>query len=41
MWTSRAEHSDLMLLLARTGDGSGKRSEQLTTFLVDMRDQPG
>jgi len=41
MWTSRAEHSDLMLLLARTGDGSGPRSKQLTTFLVDMRDQPG
>lgn len=41
MWTSRAEHSDLMLLLARTGDGSEPRGKQLTTFLVDMRDQPG
>jgi acyl-CoA dehydrogenase len=41
MWTSRAEHSDLMLLLARTGDGTGPRGKQLTTFLVDMRDQPG
>ena len=41
MWTSRAEHSDLMLVLARTGDGSEPRGKQLTTFLVDMRDQPG
>jgi acyl-CoA dehydrogenase len=39
IWTSRAEHSDLMLLLARTTrlDQVQKRSEGLSTFLVDMR----
>jgi acyl-CoA dehydrogenase len=39
IWTSRAEHSDLMLLLARTTplDEVQKRSEGLSTFLVDMR----
>jgi acyl-CoA dehydrogenase len=39
IWTSRAEHSDLMLLLARTtprGE-SEKRSHGLSVFLVDMR----
>ena len=41
LWTSRAEHSDLMLLLARTGDGTEPRSNQLTAFLVDMRYQEG
>ena len=41
IWTSRAEHSDLMLLLARTGNGTGSRLQQLTTFLVDMRNQKG
>lgn len=41
MWTSRAEHSDLMLLLARTEDPARHRRDQLTCFLVDMRDQPG
>ena len=41
MWTSRAKHSDLMLLLARTGDGNGSRLKQLTTFLIDMRNQKG
>jgi acyl-CoA dehydrogenase len=39
IWTSRAEHSDLMLLLARTTprDEVKKRSEGLSLFLVDMR----
>ncbi|MGH6615419.1 acyl-CoA dehydrogenase family protein [Sphingomonas sp.] len=39
IWTSRAEHSDLMLLLARTTprDKVAKRTEGLSVFLVDMR----
>ena len=39
IWTSRAEHSDLMLLLARTTplNEVQKRSEGLSTFLLDMR----
>jgi acyl-CoA dehydrogenase len=39
IWTSRAEHSDLMLLLARTTpvDEVETRSEGLSTFLLDMR----
>ena len=39
VWTSRAEHSDLMLLLARTTpkDQVAKRTEGLSTFIVDMR----
>ncbi|MEX1147835.1 MAG: acyl-CoA dehydrogenase family protein [Sphingomonadales bacterium] len=39
IWTSRAEHSDLMLLLARTTprDKVVKKSEGLSIFLVDMR----
>jgi alkylation response protein AidB-like acyl-CoA dehydrogenase len=39
IWTSRAEHSDLMLLLARTTprEQAGKRTEGLSVFLVDMR----
>ncbi len=39
VWTSRAEHSDLMLLLARTAarqDGA-KPHEGLSVFLIDMR----
>ena len=40
VWTSRAEHSDLMVLLARTTpkDQVKKRSDGLSVFLVDMRD---
>jgi alkylation response protein AidB-like acyl-CoA dehydrogenase len=43
IWTSRAEHSDLMLLLARTTprDQVKKRTEGLSVFLVDMRDAKG
>ncbi len=39
VWTSRAEHSDLMLLLARTTpkDQVQKKTEGLSTFIVDMR----
>ena len=39
VWTSRAEHSDLMLLLARTTpkDQTAKRTEGLSTFIVDMK----
>jgi acyl-CoA dehydrogenase len=39
IWTSRAEHSDLMLLLARTTprEKVSKRTDGLSVFLVDMR----
>ena len=39
VWTSRAEHSDLMLLLARTTprEQVKKRTEGLSAFLVDIR----
>jgi acyl-CoA dehydrogenase len=39
IWTSRVEHSDLMLLLARTSvrDELEKRTEGLSVFLVDIR----
>ena len=38
IWTSRAEHSDLMLLLARTTprERVKKRTEGLSVFIVDM-----
>jgi alkylation response protein AidB-like acyl-CoA dehydrogenase len=40
LWTSRAEHSDLMLLLARTAprETALKRTDGLSVFLVDLRD---
>ncbi len=43
IWTSRAEHSDLMLLLARTTprDKVAKRTDGLSVFLVDMREVRG
>lgn len=41
IWTSRALQSDLMVLLARTGDSDTKRSKALSTFLVDMRQSKG
>ncbi|SDG77089.1 acyl-CoA dehydrogenase family protein [Roseospirillum parvum] len=43
VWTSRAEHSDLMLLLARTTprDQVKKRTDGLSVFLVDMREVKG
>ncbi len=39
IWTSRAEHSDLMLLLARTTPRNEveKKTDGLSTFLVDMK----
>jgi len=38
VWTSRAEHSDLMLLLARTTprDQVAKRTDGISVFIVDM-----
>ena len=43
VWTSRVQHSDLMLLLARTTplDQVKKRSEGLSVFLVDLRNAVG
>jgi alkylation response protein AidB-like acyl-CoA dehydrogenase len=43
VWTSRVQHSDLMLLLARTTppDKVRKRSEGLSVFLVDLREAKG
>ncbi|HSU04728.1 MAG TPA: acyl-CoA dehydrogenase family protein [Acetobacteraceae bacterium] len=43
VWTSRAEHSDLMLLLARTTqrDQVRTRTDGLSTFIVDMREAIG
>lgn len=41
IWTSRARQSDLMILLARTGDESTKRSKALSVFLVDLREVAG
>lgn len=39
VWTSRAEHSDLMLLLARTEakDQVARRTDGLSVFVVDMK----
>jgi acyl-CoA dehydrogenase len=43
VWTSRVEHSDLMLLLARTAprDKVAKPHEGLSVFLIDIRDARG
>ncbi|MDP1908452.1 MAG: acyl-CoA dehydrogenase family protein, partial [Hyphomicrobium sp.] len=43
VWTSRALHSDLMLLLVRTTpfDQVTKKTEGLSVFLVDIRDSVG
>ena len=43
IWTSRAEHSDLMLLLARTTpvEEVKKRTDGLSVFLVDMKESLG
>ena len=40
IWTSRAEYSDLMLLLARTTprEQAQKRTDGLSVFLLDMRE---
>jgi len=39
IWTSRAEHSDLMLLIARTTrrEDATKRTDGLSVFLVDLQ----
>ncbi|MFM6852839.1 MAG: acyl-CoA dehydrogenase family protein [Sphingopyxis sp.] len=39
LWTSRAEHSDLMILLARTTprEQAAKRTDGLSVFIVDMK----
>ncbi|MBL4740472.1 MAG: acyl-CoA/acyl-ACP dehydrogenase [Sneathiella sp.] len=43
VWTSRAEYSDLMILLARTTpkDKVKKRTDGLSVFLIDMRKAVG
>jgi alkylation response protein AidB-like acyl-CoA dehydrogenase len=43
IWTSRAEYSDLMILLARTTpkDQAAKRTDGLSVFIVDMREAKG
>src|SRR4051794_14194560 len=43
IWTSRAEHSDLMILLARTTpkEDAKKRTDGLSVFIVDMREAKG
>lgn len=43
IWTSRAEHSDLMLLLARTTprDEVEKRTQGLSVFLIDLKGAVG
>ena len=40
VWTSRAAHSDLMLLLARTtpADQVAKRTHGISTFLIDLNE---
>jgi acyl-CoA dehydrogenase len=43
VWTSRARHSDLMLLLARTTplDQVARKTKGLSVFLVDLRESLG
>ena len=43
IWTSRAEYSDLMVLLCRTSpmDQAGRRTDGLSVLLVDMREVRG
>jgi alkylation response protein AidB-like acyl-CoA dehydrogenase len=43
VWTSRAEHSDLMLLLARTTpkEQSARRTDGMSVLIVDMREALG
>lgn len=43
VWTSRALHSDLMLVLARTtpADQVAKRIDGISTFLIDIREHLG
>jgi acyl-CoA dehydrogenase len=43
VWISRAEHSDLMVLLARTTprEETARKTEGLSVFLLDMREAVG
>lgn len=43
IWISRAEHSDLMMLLCRTSprDDTGKTTDGMSVLLVDMREAIG
>ena len=43
VWTSRAEYSDLMLLLVRTApaEEGGRRTDGISVLLVDMREARG
>ena len=43
IWTSRSEHSDLMILLARTTprEQSAKRTDGMSVFIVDIREAKG
>jgi len=43
VWTSRAEHSDLMLLLARTTprEQAQKKTDGMSVFIVDMKSSLG
>jgi alkylation response protein AidB-like acyl-CoA dehydrogenase len=43
IWTSRAEHSDLMILLARTAPAAevAKKTDGLSVFILDMRQATG
>jgi acyl-CoA dehydrogenase len=43
VWISRVQHSDLMILLARTTplSESGKKSEGMSIFIVDLREAIG
>lgn len=41
IWTSRAEHSDLMVLLCRTSPAGVRKTDGLSVLLVDMRKNPG
>jgi acyl-CoA dehydrogenase len=43
IWTSRAEHSDLMILLARTmpREASPKPTQGLSVFVIDLREEVG
>ena len=43
VWISRVQHSDLMILLARTSPigAGGKKSEGMSIFLVDLREAIG
>jgi alkylation response protein AidB-like acyl-CoA dehydrogenase len=43
IWTSRAEHSDLMVLLVRTEkrEDAARPSKGISVLLVDMRDAVG